>query len=356
MGSPPSWSSAIIISALCVFAVSNSIFPNKYTDEFGRGPVLDAAAVGYGCDKAWNCLKRSFESVIAESPHRNVCDDNGNTCQGTVVTAIYKKQTVIIISFGGSSDIQLQTEIANLTSTVLWPYGQGQVGYYFYQAFNNIVLAPGTIANAVSDATTKHPSAEILITGHSLGGSLASLMARYLVFIGIPAERLFLVTLAEPRLGNLEFAHDFNTALKRSARVTTRFDPIPTLPFDGFAGIKYAAHGHRIYYEDGTLGNNVFVDCETATCPPETITNLTQACHHLPFHLMYFVPRIDLYGRHHCAHGTPMPILSVNCTVPLPGLGDYHPPHELPEFKDENLHAQLHNPDTRNKKPELAHP
>ncbi|KAK0420378.1 hypothetical protein QR680_014644 [Steinernema hermaphroditum] len=352
---PPGWSVAIITSLLCVLACSESVFPDEYTDEFGRGPVFDAAAVGYGlCAK--RCLRRSFEDPITNFPYKNVCDANGNTCQGSVMTAVYKNQTVILVAFGGSSDSQLKTEIANLSSATPWPYGNGSVGFYFYQAFENIVLAKESIGEALNDTIKKNPTSEILITGHSLGGALASLTARHLIFTGINAERIFLVTLAEPRIGDKLFSEDFNAAVKRSARVTTQYDPVPSVPWHGFGGVNYTAHGHRIYYPYGSVSQKIFYDCDRVICPNETITNTVSACYDLKYHLRYYVPRIDLFGRHHCDHRTPMPTLNVNCTALLPSLSDYQLPYELPELKDENPNAHLHNPDNGNTKPKFAHP
>ncbi|ETN72237.1 triacylglycerol lipase, partial [Necator americanus] len=57
----------------------------------------------------------------------------------------------------------------------------------------------------------KYPTYQVWVTGHSLGGAMASLAASYIVAAKlVPAANVELVTFGQPRTGNKEFsaAHD----------------------------------------------------------------------------------------------------------------------------------------------------
>ena len=71
---------------------------------------------------------------------------------------------------------------------------------------------------------------EIWITGHSLGGALAVLLAATLLENGIPVEGLY--TFAAPRVGDERFAERLNAALQGKAhwRVVNDGDLVPHLP------------------------------------------------------------------------------------------------------------------------------
>jgi hypothetical protein len=69
----------------------------------------------------------------------------------------------------------------------------------------------------------------ILITGHSLGGALATLFSYY-VAEAFPKIAVQLITVGAPRVGDLHFADALETKLHLIYRVAARCDPIPTTP------------------------------------------------------------------------------------------------------------------------------
>ncbi len=76
--------------------------------------------------------------------------------------------------------------------------------------------------------------ASLLITGHSLGGNLATVYGSYLAATRQKKEKkadlINIITFAAPAAGNEGFALDFNKKFPRSVRVENRFDIVPKFP------------------------------------------------------------------------------------------------------------------------------
>ncbi|KAJ7892556.1 Alpha/Beta hydrolase protein [Mycena olivaceomarginata] len=82
----------------------------------------------------------------------------------------------------------------------------------------------------VTTELAAHPGYSIVVTGHSLGGALASVAAITLQML-FPTTALRLYTYGQPRVGNPVFAAWVNTAIgpERSFRVVHTFDGVPTM-------------------------------------------------------------------------------------------------------------------------------
>ena len=69
----------------------------------------------------------------------------------------------------------------------------------------------------------------VYVTGHSLGGALATLLASDLASRPDPKPRLAVYTFGSPRVGNAAFARDFGAAVKDSWRIVNDGDVVPTV-------------------------------------------------------------------------------------------------------------------------------
>lgn len=98
-------------------------------------------------------------------------------------------------------------------------------GFYMaYQAVASQVLV------AVADLLKRNPSYKVIVTGHSLGGALATLAAADILQHGTaPAADLQLVTFGSPRVGNEYFSSSLTASLQ-ALRWTHAKDPVPHLP------------------------------------------------------------------------------------------------------------------------------
>lgn len=83
-----------------------------------------------------------------------------------------------------------------------------------FNEYTNIALALKDSNEALlTDTLLNDKNAQILVTGHSLGGSLATLYAARLLDLGIEPERLQVITFGAPSVGNKIFAEKYQDKL-----------------------------------------------------------------------------------------------------------------------------------------------
>lgn len=108
---------------------------------------------------------------------------------------------------------------------------------------------------AVADAMWKHVNdkygplkerySRVHVTGHSLGGAIAVLIAMRLEDEGVPSHA---VTFAQPKVTNIDGGRKYDASLDLT-RVVFEDDPVPTLPWH----LSHFQHA-LVVYEDGSLG------------------------------------------------------------------------------------------------------
>ncbi len=70
------------------------------------------------------------------------------------------------------------------------------------------------------------PKARLIVTGHSLGGGAATIFAAALLDIGVPKEKITVVTFGAPAPGDIEFSQKYNPQMDL-IRVYSSYDPVP---------------------------------------------------------------------------------------------------------------------------------
>ncbi|KAJ7596665.1 alpha/beta-hydrolase [Mycena floridula] len=107
----------------------------------------------------------------------------------------------------------------------------------FLLAWNSIVVQ---VLAVITEQLLLHPGYNLVTTGHSLGGSLATLAAVTLKS-NFPGSQTMTYSYGAPRTGNNHFAHFFNEMFgKRAFRVVHTYDGVPTMiPMD----LGYHHHG-----------------------------------------------------------------------------------------------------------------
>ena len=104
----------------------------------------------------------------------------------------------------------------------------------------------GEIVRALSVDEPVH----LYITGHSLGGAMASLMGLDMA-LNFPNRfsTITVITSGAPRVGNSSFKNNFERAVPDNLRIILNRDPVPTVPwFDG----KYVHAGRSLVLTEGS--------------------------------------------------------------------------------------------------------
>ncbi|TKR87357.1 hypothetical protein L596_011766 [Steinernema carpocapsae] len=122
----------------------------------------------------------------------------------------------------------------------------------------------------------RYPGYEVWITGHGLGGSMASIAAAQLVYLKqMETENVKLVTLAQPRTGNQDYADAHDSLVKYSYRVVHNRDPVPHLPTEYFEG--YHHHCNEAFYQNDMSDPTDYKVCkhqEDDSCSDSLFTSM----------------------------------------------------------------------------------
>lgn len=138
----------------------------------------------------------------------------------------------IIISFRGTQGNSVQNWIEDLFWKQLdlnYPeMPDAMVHHGFYSAYHNTSLGPG-ILNAVERTRDVFGDIQVMVTGHSMGGAMASFCALDLT-VNHGIRNVQLITFGQPRIGNAIFASYFNKNVPHAIRVINGHDVVPHLP------------------------------------------------------------------------------------------------------------------------------
>lgn len=188
-------------------------------------------------------------------PKMEILDDDKST-HGYI--GIQPSIQAIVITFRGSEDIQ--NWITNLDALLTsYPLCSGcNVHKGFYDAEQQVLPL---ILPTIKSLKASYPSYQILVTGHSLGAALATLLAADLINVGLSPVKLF--NYGSPRVGNTEFANWASKYLPSRTRSTHYKDMVVHSPMH-----ERFTHISGEIYEDLSSGGPL-KDCvgyEDETC------------------------------------------------------------------------------------------
>jgi len=140
--------------------------------------------------------------------------------------AIDKKNSQIVLSFRGSNSIRnwITNFDFGLTSFPVTGCSNCQVHSGFYNAFKE---SQPKFLPALVAARKAYPSFNFIVTGHSLGGAVASIAGASLRTTGYPCD---IYTYGSPRIGDDALATFISGQAGVTARITHVDDPVPRLP------------------------------------------------------------------------------------------------------------------------------
>jgi len=120
---------------------------------------------------------------------------------------------------------------------------------YFWEAYNGLRGVRQKILEEASPYANS--DCGIFITGHSLGGALASICAFDLSISGkFDKDRIMKYTFGEPRVGDPEWATDFDIYVPHAYRVVHWEDVVPHLPHFSTLWYEYLHPSQEIFYNE----------------------------------------------------------------------------------------------------------
>ncbi|RDW56567.1 hypothetical protein BP6252_14095 [Coleophoma cylindrospora] len=131
--------------------------------------------------------------------------------------AIDTANSLIVISYMGTTNFDNIVADCDLVSGCKLHQG-------FQYAWEDVQMYT---MDAIKAATAAYPSYAVVVTGHSLGGGVATIAAAYIRAAGIPAD---IYSYGSPRVGNTEFVNFVDAQQGSNYRVTHTTDPITRYP------------------------------------------------------------------------------------------------------------------------------
>lgn len=129
-----------------------------------------------------------------------------------------------IIAFGGTDQIRDWVYNIRFGKKQRWtPQDGRKVHRGFYQQYTSI-------QDTVIEFIYKYQPLRLVITGHSLGGALATLFSYDIIRDGLYKGHLNCVTFGSPRVGNIRFARHYNSIMPNNIRIVNGDDLVTTLP------------------------------------------------------------------------------------------------------------------------------
>ncbi|KAJ7383174.1 hypothetical protein OS493_030328 [Desmophyllum pertusum] len=177
-------------------------------------------------DHRQECLNNSLPSAKfqLQTVVTKNCDFADHGCSGYV--AVSHALKAIVVAFRGS--LNFDQAFTQFVETLLAPktaFLDGEVQTYWKRGFEE--LWPSMEAE-VKALVSKNPSYQIWVTGHSLGGAMASLASTWLGYYNIALRKnIILYTFGMPRVGNYDYALQHDELVNNSWRVVNDDDLVP---------------------------------------------------------------------------------------------------------------------------------
>ncbi|KAK6040415.1 triacylglycerol lipase [Cooperia oncophora] len=176
-----------------------------------------------------------------------------------------------------------------------WVAG-GVVSKYFNDGFMRIWK--NGMKDDLATLSSQHSGYELWITGHSLGGAMASLAASYIAHNKLfAADKIKLVTFGQPRTGDKDYAAAVEKEVPYAFRVTHSHDSVPHLPLENMEG--YYHHKTEALYNKGMAVGAHYYVCydmgESTFCSDGNLADTS-----IKDHLHYFEKDVSEYGVKGC--------------------------------------------------------
>ncbi|KAF8383094.1 hypothetical protein PRIPAC_72236 [Pristionchus pacificus] len=288
--------SLLLVLAACSTALATLLQQSaaaRFNEDTARSIMLPISSAAYS-DKPQACLSSQLKTAKLSKQVSLKCDYfKKDTCSG--FTFFDETRKVIGIAFRGTSDTsQLIAEITDtiFDSKVDFQDG-GKTSKYFNDAFMD--TWNGGLGDDFLALAAKYPSYTVWVTGHSLGGALASMAAAHISANKIASkDKIVLYTFGQPRTGDQKYA-DIHDDLVTAFRVTHSKDIVAHIPPQF---MNYEHHTSEVWYDNDMAAGASYVVCgkqEDKRCSDKHVFNTSP-----DDHTHYYGKEVSEWGHDGC--------------------------------------------------------
>ncbi|KAF2539220.1 hypothetical protein F2Q68_00022424 [Brassica cretica] len=181
---------------------------------------------------------------------------------------VAKDLNAIIIAFRGTQEHSIQNWVSDLFWKQLdlnYPdMSDAMVHHGFYSAYHNTTVRPAVLGAVQRAKKSYGPNINIMVTGHSMGGAMATFCGLDLVVNG-GEENVQVMTFGQPRVGNAAFASYYSLLVPKTFRITHDHDIVPHLPpyYNHFPQKTYHHFPTEVWLRDvSSLNHSVEKVCD----------------------------------------------------------------------------------------------
>ena len=232
-------------------------------DELLSKYMIDLAQATYTVSSVndWNCLTCNNEIDL-----EYIVEKSSNLA----LQGFDKRTNTIFTSFRGSTNIHNWAE--NIQISKVSPYNDTNISVEkgFYKAYMNV---KDDIIDNLYDLSKKYNTHNLLITGHSLGAAMSTIMAYDIASLYPEYKIQYFYNYGSPRVGNTAFVNSFNAYHIKNYRVTHYYDMVPHVP-EEFVG--YLHISNEIWYNEN---NSDYIICNDVQSEDDTCSNSCAPIH-----------------------------------------------------------------------------
>jgi len=211
-------------------------------------------------DTAWDCADCGKYPGVEYTRFGNGSPITGSACYGIVAKDPRNKR--IVMAFAGSSDIAQWIADVKVSLEQVQVTGQKKVTGSFHSGYYNAWKANRfEWLQVLRQYHSDHPDYEIVVTGHSLGGSLTFAASTDLASEGL-AHKVY--AFAPARVGNSVWARSYLQIqpAEHTFRITHFKDPVPHFPQIDMTGANMRHAGIEIHFDKEVSFNSPYHVCQ----------------------------------------------------------------------------------------------
>ena len=209
-----------------------------------------------------------------------------------------------MVAFRGS--LHFDQAFAQFIEALVAPqvtFFDGEVQTYWKRAFDT--LWPNMEVE-VKALVSRNPSYQIWVTGHSLGGAMASLASTWLAHYEIaPRKNIILYTFGMPRVGDYDYALQHDQLVNNSWRVVNEGDMVPHFP--SLLSVSAAIlsgpyhHGVEVFYSEEAISvYSPHKECHGKPYNEDITCSLTDFSLKIEKHSKYFGIHVGAFWQEDC--------------------------------------------------------